>query len=125
MTRRMIAFGGPQLVTERERRAAFAATLEGLSARDLQFLCNLFKLKAKGSKIEMAQRLLESSYELDDLLRPVLEIMFSHLVEPFVSGDEIVEVLEGHDLSVSGSKRDMLERLIENRIFSPEGFVEA
>ncbi len=77
-----------------------------------------------GSKEDLAERLLGSGYSAEELARPATEILFGFFVERFVPTSYWAEILAGNGLASSGSRHDLLLRLIENSLLdpNPQGF---
>lgn len=100
-------------------------SLMGLPAQDLRFLCAMFRLPRGGSKADLVDTLLDSEYSAEEIAGPALELLFGLFVETYVPKDHWAYVLERNELASSGSRHELLLRLIENRVFDAKGTLEA
>src|SRR5437899_7824650 len=93
--------------------------LTAMSADDLRFLCDAFRLKRGGGKEELVLRLINSGYSAAEIMGPTAKLAIGILAEGFVPKSAWIEVLRAHNLAASGSRHDLLLRLVENGLFRP------
>jgi len=104
---------------KRGRGAVEVSTpLDELRASDLRFLCETYRIPRGGSKGDLIRRLLASGYPVSDVLQRAREIQFADLIAPYLHGSDLRDRLEASSLPVSGSRRELILRLIENRLFN-------
>lgn len=88
-----------------------------LSGSALRFLCGMYRLSRGGSKTELIQRILTSGYPIHDVLMRVQELGLCDRIVPFLHKEDLENRLEAVTLPVSGSRKEQVLRLIENRLF--------
>lgn len=88
-----------------------------ISASDLRFLCGMYRIPKGGSKTDLIQRLLTSGYPVPDVLMRAREVQLSDRIVPYLHKKDLEDRLEGASLPVSGSRKEQVLRLIENRLF--------
>ncbi len=92
--------------------------LQALNAADLRFLCGFFRLRRGGSKADLIEGLLTSSYDRRDILRTAAEIRFGGRMADLLPKAEIQEMLSANELPITGSRKQLVLRLVENRLFN-------
>ncbi len=88
-----------------------------LSGSALRFLCGMYRLSRGGSKTELIQRILTSGYPVHDVLMRARELELCDRIVPFLHKEDLEGRLEAATLPVSGSRKEQVLRLIENRLF--------
>ncbi len=95
-----------------------------MSTDNLRFLCDVFRLKRGGGKEELVSRLLNSEYTPEEITGPAGQLALGILVEEFVPKSFWMDLLRADDLPSSGSRHELLLRLVENRLFHPRESLE-
>ncbi len=110
--------GGPS-------RTALKNLLKLLSANELRFLCGMFRLNRGGSKEELARTLVTSGYSVREIMGPATELAIGIFVEEYVPKSLWSGILQERHLASSGSRHELLLRLVENRLMDPRETLEA
>ncbi len=97
--------------------------LEALSATDLRFLCGFFRLRRGGSKADLVEELLTSSYERKHILQTAAEIRFGGRLADLLPKAGIQEVLSANGLPITGSRKELVLRLVNNRLFDAKALL--
>lgn len=77
----------------------------------------MYRIPRGGSKKDLIERLLSSGYPASDVVQRSREVQLADLTAPYVPGDVLRDQLVEAGLPVSGSRRELLFRLIESRLF--------
>jgi hypothetical protein len=88
-----------------------------LSGSALRFLCGMYRLSRGGSKTALIQRILTSGYPVPDVLMRAQELELCGRILSFLHKKDLENRLEAATLPVSGSRKEQVLRLIENRLF--------
>jgi len=110
-------------VARRRGKVEVPAPLDELSASDLRFLCGMYRISRGGSKEDLIQRLITSGYPVPDILLRAREIQLGDHIAPYLHRDDLQDRLEEASLPVSGSRREQILRLIENRLLDPRAIL--
>jgi len=84
----------------------------------------MYRLSRGGSKTELIQRILTSGYPVHDVLMRAQELELCDRIVPFIHKQNLENRLEAVTLPVSGSRKEQLLRLIENRLFDPRAILQ-
>ncbi len=110
-------------VTKKRKVGDVPPILEALRAPDLRFLCGFFRLSRGGSKTDLIEELLTSPYDGKDILRTAAEIRFGGRIADLLPKAEIREVLSANGLPITGSRKELVFRLVENRLFDAKALL--
>jgi len=102
-------------VARRHGKIEVPAPLAEMSASDLRFLCEMYRIPRGGSKTDLIQRLLASEYPVPDILMRARELQLGDRIVPYLHKEDLEDRLEEASLPVSGSRKEQVRRLIENR----------
>jgi len=91
--------------------------LAQISASALRFLCGMYRIPKGGSKTALIQRLLTSGYPIPDIVMRAQELKLGDRIVPYLHREDLENRLENATLPVSGSRKEQVLRLIENRVF--------
>ncbi len=76
----------------------------------------MFRLPTGRRKEDLIQTLLGSDYSHQEVMGPATELAIGVLVEEFVPKSVWADILRDHGLASSGSRHELLLRLVENRL---------
>ena len=76
----------------------------------------MYRIPRSGGKTELVQRLLTSGYPVSDILARARQLQLGDLIVPYVHKEALKEPLNEAGLPTSGSKTELVLRLIENRL---------
>ena len=111
-------------VPQRRGNSEVPPLMAELSGSALRFLCGMYRLSRGGSKTELIQRILTSGYPVHDVLMRAQELELCDRIVPFIHKQNLENRLEAVTLPVSGSRKEQLLRLIENRLFEPRAILQ-
>src|SRR2546428_274073 len=94
--------------------------LAQISASALRFLCGMYRIPRGGSKAVLIRRLLTSGYPIPDFLMRAQELELGDRIVPYLHRKDLENRLENATLPVSGSRKEQVLRLIENRCSTRE-----
>ena len=84
----------------------------------------MLRLPRSGAKADIIQRLLSSQYELSEVLQLANEINLANQIYDYLKKEELQERLQVNKLPISGSRKELLLRLIANRVFDTQALLE-
>ncbi len=94
-----------------------------ISASALRFLCEMYRIPKGGSKTGLIKTLLTSGYPVPDILMRARELKLGDRIVLYLRRDDLEKRLGAATLPVSGSRREQLLRLIENRVFDAKAIL--
>jgi hypothetical protein len=94
--------------------------LQDMSAFDLRYLCSFFKLSRGGSKDNLIIRIIESDYELNEIVPYAGFVSLISDIEYAFNKSFFSEILENAGIAHSGKKHSLVLRVVENNLITPK-----